>query len=464
MSPNPVFNPDLIRRYDHAGPRYTSYPTAIQFSEAITSTRVCQLARLSNEDPIPRSLSLYVHIPFCATLCFYCACNKIVTKTTHKAAIYLDHLRREIEMYGQLFDDDRQAVQMHFGGGTPTFLQPDQLEQLITHIGQHFRLTDDPERDYSIEIDPRTVSRHSLDQLQQMGFNRISMGVQDFDPKVQAAVHRVQSPEKTLDLLRHTRALGFRSTNVDLIYGLPFQSISSFSHTLDQLLEVLPDRLSIFNYAHLPHLFAPQQRIRSADLPDSAEKLGILGACIEKLTSAGYIHIGMDHFARPDDPMVRAGQDGSLHRNFQGYSTHACCELIGLGVSAISQIGTSYSQNSKDLFAYQEQIDNNQLPVARGIELNHDDELRRYIIEQLMCAGGVRLPEALSSYGIADLDYFQAELQKLRLLADDGLVTVTRGNHIQVTPAGRFLLRNICMVFDRYLSPHPGQSRHSRAI
>jgi oxygen-independent coproporphyrinogen-3 oxidase len=297
-----------------------------------------------------------------------------------------------------------------------------------------------------------------------MGFNRISMGVQDFDPKVQAAVHRVQSPEKTLDLLRHTRALGFRSTNVDLIYGLPFQSISSFSHTLDQLLEVLPDRLSIFNYAHLPHLFAPQQRIRSADLPDSAEKLGILGACIEKLTSAGYIHIGMDHFARPDDPMVRAGQDGSLHRNFQGYSTHAYCELIGLGVSAISQIGTSYSQNSKDLFAYQEQIDNNQLPVARGIELNHDDELRRYIIEQLMCAGGVRLPEALSSYGIADLDYFQAELQKLRLLADDGLVTVTRGNHIQVTPAGRFLLRNICMIFDRYLSPHPGQSHHSRAI
>ncbi|MBP81480.1 MAG: oxygen-independent coproporphyrinogen III oxidase [Acidiferrobacteraceae bacterium] len=464
MQPRPEFNPDLIRRYDRAGPRYTSYPTAVQFSSTLTAHQVRQLAHHSNEEPVPRPLSLYIHIPFCATLCFYCACNKIVTRNTQKAVTYLDYLYREVAMYGRLFDDDRRVVQLHLGGGTPTFLQPDQLENLITHIGSYFRLTDDIQRDYSIEIDPRTVSHQTLDRLQQIGFNRVSMGIQDFDSKVQAAVHRIQSPKETLDLLRYTRSQGFRSTNVDLIYGLPFQSVTSFSRTLDQLLEVMPDRLSIFNYAHLPHRFAPQQRIQEADLPDSEEKLQILGACIEQLTKAGYIHIGMDHFARPDDPMVTAAQEGSLHRNFQGYSTHARCELIGVGVSAISQIGKSYSQNSKDLFSYQEMIEDNQLPITRGVELSRDDEVRRDVIEKLMCQGEVNLPDALARHHIAYADYFQAELRRLEPLAQDKLVTVSGRGLIRVSPAGRYLLRNICMIFDHYLESHTEVSRHSRVI
>ncbi|HCV20471.1 MAG TPA: oxygen-independent coproporphyrinogen III oxidase [Gammaproteobacteria bacterium] len=459
-----VFDPDLIRRYDTAGPRYTSYPTAVQFSGDFTEQRYRQFARLSNEESDPRPLSLYLHIPFCSTLCFYCACNKVVTKNVDKGVDYLERLCHEIELQGELLDNGRPVVQMHFGGGTPTFLSAEQLERLVAHIGRHFRLTEDNARDYSIEIDPRTVSTDTLDRLQQAGFNRISLGVQDFDPVVQQAVHRIQPREDTIQLLQYARSRGFRSTNVDLIYGLPFQSVGSFSRTLDEILEALPDRLSIFNYAHLPSLFAPQQRIHEKDLPDSEEKLRILDTCVERLTGAGYVYIGMDHFARPDDLLSRSQRDGTLHRNFQGYSTHANSDLIGLGVSAISQVGRSYSQNHKDLHAYQADLDASHLATIRGIELTRDDELRRSVIEQLMCFGQVSLRQVLQAHHIDQEDYFEAELTNLQPMASDGLLTVKNDDLVEVSSAGRFLLRNICMVFDCYLGHTPGRPRHSRVI
>ncbi|MDP6398116.1 MAG: oxygen-independent coproporphyrinogen III oxidase [Arenicellales bacterium] len=462
--PPPDFDPDLIRRYDRSGPRYTSYPTALQFTTSFDAARLKELAQFSNEEPVPRALSLYVHIPFCSTLCFYCACNKIVTRNVSRAVDYLERLHSEVAMYGQLFDDDRELVQLHLGGGTPTFLDTGQIGQLLAQISGHFRLTDDSSRDYSIEIDPRTVSPDTLDHLREIGFNRISMGVQDFDPAVQKAIHREQPCEETLSLIRHARARGFRSTNVDLIYGLPLQTVSSFITTLDRLLEVTPDRLSIFHYAHLPHLFAPQQRILESQLPDSDEKLRILGAAIDRLSDAGYVYIGMDHFAREDDPLVNAFRDGTLHRNFQGYSTHAQCDLIGVGVSAISHIGNSYSQNTKALSNYQESIGAGKLPVDRGLELSRDDEIRQCIIEQLMCAGEVNLNQVLFEHRLVRGEYFANELEHLQPLVDDGLVTLPSPSVIRVTRKGRYLLRNICMIFDRYIEPDAETPRHSRVL
>ena len=462
--PVPQFDPDLVRRYAGAGPRYTSYPTALQFKETFGATQLKTFAQSSNEELLPRDLSLYVHIPFCATLCFYCACNKIVTRNARTAADYLERLNREAAMYGRLFDNDRQLTQLHLGGGTPTFLDTAQIRDLLDCIGRHFRVTDDVSRDYSIEIDPRTVSEDTLDRLREIGFNRISMGVQDFDPQVQKAVHREQSCEKTLSLVRHARTQGFRSTNVDLIYGLPLQTAASFTATLDRLLEVSPDRLSIFHYAHLPHLFFPQRRILEAQLPSSEEKLNILGAAIERLGEAGYIHIGMDHFARPDDPLASAFHDGTLHRNFQGYSTHAECDLIGIGVSAISHIGDSYSQNTKSLAEYQKGIDAGAFPIDRGLALSRDDKIRQSVIERLMCTGEVDLDEVAAEHRLAPEDYFGDEFGRLQTLLRDELIMLPSPRIIRVTAKGRFLLRNICMIFDRYIKPTAGIPRHSRVI
>ena len=460
----PQFDPDLVRRYAGAGPRYTSYPTALQFKETFDATQLKTFAQSSNEELLPRDLSLYVHIPFCATLCFYCACNKIVTRNARTAADYLERLNREAAMYGRLFDNDRQLTQLHLGGGTPTFLDTAQIRDLLDCIGRHFRVTDDVSRDYSIEIDPRTVSEDTLDRLREIGFNRISMGVQDFDPQVQKAVHREQSCEKTLSLVRHARTQGFRSTNVDLIYGLPLQTAASFTATLDRLLEVSPDRLSIFHYAHLPHLFFPQRRILEAQLPSSEEKLNILGAAIERLGEAGYIHIGMDHFARPDDPLASAFHDGTLHRNFQGYSTHAECDLIGIGVSAISHIGDSYSQNTKSLAEYQKGIDAGAFPIDRGLALSRDDKIRQSVIERLMCTGEVDLDEVAAEHRLVPEDYFGDEFGRLQTLLRDELIMLPSPRIIRVTAKGRFLLRNICMIFDRYIKPTAGIPRHSRVI
>ena len=462
--PGPDFDLDLIRRYGCSGPRYTSYPTALQFTTGFDAVQLKEVIQRSNEELLPRALSLYVHIPFCSTLCFYCACNKIVTRNATRAADYLVRLHSEVAMYSQLFDDDRELVQLHLGGGTPTFLNTAQIRQLVAQIGDHFPLTDDVSRDYSIEIDPRTVSHETLDQLREIGFNRVSMGVQDFDPSVQKAIHREQPCEETLSLIRHAQAQGFRSTNIDLIYGLPLQTVASFTVTLDRLLEVTPDRLSIFHYAHLPHLFSPQQRIVEPQLPDSEEKLRILGAVIMQLSDAGYVYIGMDHFAREDDPLVSAFHDGTLHRNFQGYSTHAQCDLIGVGVSAISHIGNSYSQNTKSLSHYQECIDAGELPVDRGLELSQEDTIRQLVIEQLMCVGEVDLDEVFVEYGLVPGDYFASELERLQPLVDDDLITHPSPRVVRVTRKGRYLLRNICMIFDQYIGSDADVLRHSRVL
>lgn len=458
-----IFDPELIRRYDTAGPRYTSYPTAVQFSDGFGIDDYRAEVDLSNDEPIPRALSLYFHIPFCSTLCFYCACNKIVTKRKEKAKDYLVRLYREIELQGRQFDPDRPVTQLHFGGGTPTFLSSDQFESLLAQISRHFHLVDHPERDYAIEIDPRTIDQSGLIALRSIGFNRISMGVQDFDEAVQEAVHRIQPQSETLDLLKFANEIGFESTNLDLIYGLPMQTVESFNRTLDAIIDASPDRLSVFNYAHLPQMFSPQTRIKEEDLPSPEEKLRILQSTVTKLSDAGYTYIGMDHFAKPDDKLAVAQRDGTLHRNFQGYSTHADCDLVGMGVSAISKVHRCYCQNEKDLEPYYASLDKDRLPIARGITLTEDDELRRRVIERLMCFGHVDLAAEQRRAGVA-ADYFNDELARLEPLASDGLVKIEDGTEVTVTPRGRYLLRNICMEFDNYLKASTRQKRYSRVI
>ena len=446
------FDPALIRKYDRSGPRYTSYPTANHFTNLFKTEDYLENVSSSNSLVVPRPLSLYFHIPFCDTLCFYCGCNKVVTKDRNKGVQYLDYLYREIELQGKLFDEDRQVVQLHLGGGTPTFLSDEQLEKLLIHIDKHFNLCRSDKREFSIEIDPRGVDVKRLKHLADIGFNRISLGVQDFNPDVQKAVHRVQSPENTLALLAAARELGFQSTNVDLIYGLPLQTVETFRETLDRLMAASPDRLSIFNYAHLPQLFMPQKRIREEDLPSSAEKLAILKTTIEVLDQYGYEYIGMDHFAKPDDELAVARIEGTLHRNFQGYSTCADCDLIGMGVSSISQIDQCYSQNHKTLDEYYASLERNELPIARGIVLSVDDLVRRRIIEQILCYYTVDLDNVLKDFGARNNNVFNIEWRELRDMEADGLVELIDGNVIKVTQAGRFLLRNICMVFDHYLT------------
>ncbi len=447
----PRFDAGLIRRYDTSGPRYTSYPTAVQFHEAFGAGDYRAMARAGNEDPIPRRLSLYFHIPFCSTLCFYCACNKIVTRNRGKAVAYLARLYEEVRMQGNLYDMDRPVVQLHLGGGTPTFLSADQIQDLIEHVASHFSLSDAGDRDYSIEVDPRTVDASTLRRLRSIGFNRISMGVQDFDARVQRAVHREQPEEETIALIEAARACGFQSVNIDLIYGLPFQSVESFDRTLATVIEEAdPDRLCIFNYAHLPHVFAPQRRINAEDLPPAEEKLKILELSVNRLTQAGYRYIGMDHFAKPDDELAVARGNGSLYRNFQGYSSHAECDLVGMGVTAISQVGDCYAQNVRTLDDYYDKLDRGLLPVSRGVTLDADDRLRGKLIEQLMCYGEIDLSWMSDRFRIDFRRYFAPEMDTLQQMRADGLVHIG-SRHIRVTPAGWLLIRNVCMVFDAYL-------------
>ncbi len=459
------FDPDMIRKYDQSGPRYTSYPTANLFSGEFRPVTYARHARASNEHLVPKSLSLYFHIPFCDTLCFYCACNKIVTKNRSHADAYLEHLYREIRMQSELFDRDREVVQLHLGGGTPTFLSGAQIRGLLEETGRRFRLSTDDTREFSIEIDPRGIDAGHLAELHDIGFNRISLGVQDFNPEVQKAVHRVQSPEDTLDLIVRAREMGFRSTNVDLIYGLPLQTEQTFRATLQRLLEVRPERLSIFNYAHLPSLFYPQQRIREADLPPADEKLRILETTIDMLDEAGYRYIGMDHFAVPEDGLARAQEDGTLYRNFQGYSTFSNCDLIGLGVSSISQVDLCYSQNHKTLEEYYDAIDAGALPVARGLEMNRDDLIRRHVIEKLICYYGVELDGVCDSAGLSFDEYFGSEWSALDDMRKDGLVELDARQHaVRITETGRFMLRNICMTFDQYLRGRESTATFSKVI
>jgi len=455
-----VFDPELIRRYDKAGPRYTSYPTAVQFQKDFGEVEYLAAAGASNASGAP--LSLYFHLPFCDTVCYYCACNKIVTKNRKHTAPYLERMFREIELQAALFDRSRPVEQLHWGGGTPTFLSIDEMRALMHKTREHFNLCDDDSGEYSIEVDPREANAEIIALLRELGFNRLSLGVQDFDPTVQKAVNRIQSEAETFAVLDAARQTGFRSINMDLIYGLPHQSVASFAATLDKVIAAGPDRLSVFNYAHLPELFKTQRQIDAASLPAPAEKLAILQHTIERLTTAGYVYIGMDHFARPDDELAVAQREGSLYRNFQGYSTHADCDLVAMGITAIGKVADTYSQNVKTLDEYATLLDAGRLPVFRGIVLSDDDKLRRAIITQLICHFELNFARIEQIFPIRVRDYFATELDDCKAMQADGLLDVTT-HSLVVRPAGKLLIRNICMVFDTYLRTAQKQ-RFSKVI
>ncbi|WP_022963829.1 oxygen-independent coproporphyrinogen III oxidase [Halopseudomonas pelagia] len=458
---NPIhWDAGLIRRYDKAGPRYTSYPTALQFHEGIQPGDM--LWALAESRRAGRDLSLYVHIPFCANICYYCACNKVITKDRSRAVPYLQALYREIELLSEHVGRDQQVEQLHFGGGTPTFLSHEQMRGLVDKIRQHFTLHDDDIGDYSIEIDPREADWSTMGMLREVGFNRVSFGVQDIDPAVQRAVNRLQSLEQTQTIMDAARALEYRSINIDLIYGLPKQSPASFARTVDAIIQMRPERLSIFNYAHMPERFLPQRRIKSEDLPIAAAKLAMLENSVRQLTEAGYRYIGMDHFALPDDSLSLAQETGELHRNFQGYTTHGHCDLIGLGVSSISQVGDLFSQNTSDIKAYQQCLGESRLAIARGLTSGPEDHLRRAIIFQLICHFSLWFPDIEARFGIVFRDVFADRWPILEQMQTDGLIRLD-DDAIEVLPAGRLLVRSICMVFDAY-QQQAENGRFSRII
>ncbi len=465
LSQTVAFDAGLLRRYDRPGPRYTSYPPAPQFHPGFGEAELCETIRASNEDPIPRRLSLYVHVPFCFSPCFYCGCNRVITRDTLRGDAYLARLQREIGLYAPLFDRDREVVQLHFGGGTPNFLSPEQLSELVDAMRSQFRFGRPEDCDISIELDPRFCEPAGMPVLAAAGFNRASLGVQDFDPAVQAAVNRIQSVEQTRAVVDACRDAGMRSVNIDLIYGLPGQSLQGFGRTLDIVSEIRPDRLAVYSYAHLPHLFKPQKQIDESLLLDGEAKLALLQLAVEKLGAAGYTYIGMDHFALPDDELALAQARGDLHRNFMGYTTHADTDLLGLGVSAISHIGDTFSQNPRDLPSWQAAVDDGRLPVFRGMRLDEDDQLRADLIQHLMCQGEVPVSALERRYGIDFASYFADALDKLHPLVQDGLARVEDGRII-ATSRGRLLLRNIAMCFDRYLDQPviDARPRFSRAI
>jgi len=452
---------ELIRRLDKNGPRYTSYPTADRFVEAFNAETYSTWLGKREIGGISRPLSLYVHIPFCNTLCFYCACNKVITKDFSKAAEYVRYVTKELGMQAALLGNERRVEQLHFGGGTPTFLNNDEIRQLMGAIRQNFQLIENGE--YSIEIDPRKVSDETVALLGEMGFNRISIGVQDFDPEVQKAVNRIQSEAETLQVIKAARANGFKSVSIDLIYGLPKQNLAGFKATLDKVIAAGADRLSIYNYAHMPTLFKPQRRIHEEDLPAPQLKLDILNLAVKTLTDAGYVYIGMDHFAKPEDELAVAQRQGRLHRNFQGYSTHSDCDLVAVGVSAIGKIGPTYNQNFRELEDYYDALDRDMLPIMRGMELNADDLVRRAIIQALMCHFEISKESFDIAYLISFDNYFATELKELAEYEREGLLTISP-QWISVTPKGRMLIRNICMVFDKYLRTKKEHARYSKVI
>lgn len=463
MSSPLQFDASLLQRYDRPGPRYTSYPTAPQFSADFGEEALREAILASNGDPIPRRLSLYVHVPFCMSPCFYCGCNRIITRDLARGETYLVRLYREIAMTAAMFDRDREVIQLHFGGGTPNFLSPAQLGEVVDSLRSHFHFSESPKRDLSIELDPRFVKPADIAELAAIGFNRASLGVQDFDPAVQQAVNRIQSVEETVAIIDACRQSGMRSVNVDLIYGLPKQSLEGFSKTLDTVIKVRPDRLAVYSYAHLPDLFKAQGQINAEDLPSPEVKLGLLQLAIEKLTDAGYSYVGMDHFALPEDDLATAQDRGGLHRNFMGYTTHSDTDLIGLGVSAISHIGDSFSQNPRDLPSWQIALDEGRLPVFRGMRLSEDDQLRADVIQRLMCQGEIPIDALERRYLIDFHDYFADAIAQLQPLVADGLVKV-EPSRITATSRGRLLLRNIAMCFDHYLTQPTASPRFSRAI
>lgn len=459
----PTFDPALIARYDSAGPRYTSYPTVPQFRADFDEAALRAVIRASNEEPIPRPLSLYVHVPFCLSPCFYCGCNRVITHDVGKADRYLERLYREIELMAPLFDRDRPVRQLHFGGGTPNFLDLPRMRELMESLARHFSFSHESRREYGIELDPRFADGDYVRGLAELGFNRLSVGIQDFDPLVQQAVNRIQSVAQTREVLEAARAAGFVSASVDLIYGLPRQTLQGFDRTLGEVIALAPNRVAVYGYAHLPALFKAQRQIEASELPDPATRLALFGRALERLTAAGYVYVGMDHFARADDELVRAQRAGTLQRNFQGYSTHGDCDIVGLGVSAIGRIGDSYSQSARDLTGYYAALDAGRLPIVRGLALDGDDVIRRELIGELMCHGALDMLAFGARHRLRFEDYFAAELRRLQPLADDGLVAFDHRS-IQVSSRGRLLLRNIAMCFDAYLDQQAAPARYSRTI
>ncbi|MFP1743688.1 oxygen-independent coproporphyrinogen III oxidase [Lonsdalea quercina] len=447
---------ELIQKYNYSGPRYTSYPTALEFTENYDESAFLQAAALYPERP----LSLYIHIPFCHRLCYFCGCNKLVTRQLHKADEYLDVLEQEIRQRAPLFVG-RTVTQMHWGGGTPTFLNAKQITRLMTLLREQF--TFDAHAEMSLEIDPREIELDIVDHLHREGFNRLSMGVQDFNKEVQRLVNREQDEAFIFALIERAKALGFTSTNIDLIYGLPKQTPASFAYTLQRVAELGPHRLSVFNYAHLPTLFAAQRKIKEADLPGAEQKLDILQQTIHDLTASGYQYIGMDHFARPDDELAVAQREGKLHRNFQGYTTQGETDLLGMGVSAISMIGDSYAQNQKVLKDYYTQVQTQGNALWRGVKLTRDDCLRRDVIKTLICNFRLSYAAIEADYQIDFEDYFSEDLILLEPMMADGLIEVA-SRELVVTPKGRLLIRNICMCFDIYLRSKMRSRQFSRVI
>lgn len=456
-----TLDPDLVRKYDGLGPRYTSYPTADRFSEAFTAEHLAHqlLERFAANAPHP--LSLYVHVPFCNTICYYCACNKVITKNHGRAKKYIDYVGKEIGIVSALANTAAPIKQLHWGGGTPTFLSPEEMTLLMRMLRDNFAFDRDAE--CSIEVDPRKVSDGIVALLGELGFNRMSLGVQDFDPDVQRAVNRIQSETETRAVIEAARRNGFRSLNVDLIYGLPRQTVSGFASTLEKVISASPDRIALYSYAHVPHLFKPQRQISEAELPRPEQKLAILALAIDMLTAGGYVYIGMDHFAKPDDELTVAQQAGKLHRNFQGYSTHADCDLLSFGISAIGKLGATYSQNVRTLEDYYARLDADALPCFRGWHLSADDLLRREVIQSLMCQFTVDIRAIESAHRIEFCDYFTDELEALASLAADRLVEID-AERIDVTPRGRLLVRSVAMAFDRFLRSAREPVRYSRVI
>ncbi len=456
---------ELLERFDVAGPRYTSYPTADRFVEAFGAGDHQRALRSrmhgSGRSAGGAAISIYVHVPFCESVCYYCACNKIVTRQHDRAGAYLDTLEAEIALHVAELGTQQAVSQLHLGGGTPTFLNDVEMSRLMAMLLRSFQISSESE--VSIEVDPRTVDQARLAHLRSLGFNRLSFGVQDFDTDVQKAVHRVQPFDSVKNLLEAARELRFISTNTDLIYGLPRQTATSFKRTLEQVCALRPDRIALYAYAHLPQRFKPQRRIDAALLPLATHKIGMLAAAIQQFGDAGYVYIGMDHFALPDDSLAVARRQGRLHRNFQGYSTRPDCDLIGLGVSSISRVGATYSQNAKTLPEYADAISRGQFATARGIALTRDDLLRRTVIMALMCQGRVDF-EAVSLAHLIDFqEVFKTELIALTGLADTGLVELVPGA-IEVTPLGWYFIRSIAMVFDRHVQADRTRSQFSRVI
>jgi len=458
-----VITPELLTRFDVPGPRYTSYPTADRFVEAFGESQYVQALQMRQSGAFGQQLplSLYVHIPFCESLCYYCACNKIITKHKERAADYLRYLSKEVELHTLHLGQGQAVSQLHLGGGTPTFLSDAQLRQLMAMLRQNFDFV--PGGEYSVEVDPRTVTEQRLAVLAELGFNRLSFGVQDFDSAVQKAVHRLQPAEQVFALVDASRRLGFESVNVDLIYGLPLQTPDSFDRTLVQVNRLRPDRIALYAYAHLPERFKPQRRIHAEELPTGAAKVAMLSRSLDALTDAGYVYIGMDHFALPDDALAVAKRQGRLHRNFQGYSTQADCDLIALGVSSIGRIGSTYSQNAKTMEEYCDLLDQGHFPVVRGLALTRDDLIRRSVIMAIMCQGHLQY-EAINLAWLIDFKtLFAKEMAQLQEMQAQGLVTLSEAG-IQVTAIGWFFVRGVAMVFDRYVQADRNRSRFSKII